>query len=342
MMKIARVHGAGDMRLDDIPVPVAGPKDVVVRILASGICGSDLGYVAHGGLGGVEPLTEPLPIGHEFAGVIHSVGSEVDGIRVGDRVAVNPDDGFIGGGGKEGGMAPFILIPNARLHSTIYPVPDHVPIDQAALAEPLSVALHGINLAKAGPGSKVAVLGAGPIGLSTVIGLRHRGVTDIVVADLSESRLAIARQLGATLTVNPARESLSDALARAHGEGERFGAHYVGTDIFIDAAGAPKALAEAFDIAKYRAAIVIIALYKAEFPVNLWKVMANEISITGSIALGRHAEFGECIDMLAKGALDVRPLITHHIPFEDCERAFATAADTNQSAKVILTFPEAA
>src|SRR5947207_1101923 len=117
-MKLARVHGPGDLRVDEVPVPVAGPTDVVVRVLASGICGSDLGYIANGGLGGAEALRDPMPLGHEFAGVVASVGDRVDGIHVGMRCAVNPDDGYIGNGGPQGAMAPFILIPDARLGST--------------------------------------------------------------------------------------------------------------------------------------------------------------------------------------------------------------------------------
>lgn len=342
MMKLVRVHGPGDMRLDEVPAPVAGPRDVVVRVLASGICGSDLGYVAQGGLGGAEPLKEPLPIGHEFAGVVESVGAEVEGIRPGMRCAVNPDDGYIGGGGPEGAMAPFILIPNARIGATIYPIPDTLSADKAALAEPLSVALHGINIAQATPESRVAVLGAGPIGLSAVVMLRHKGVKDIVAIDLSDARLEKAKQLGATAVINPARQSMTKALGALHGHGERFGVPYVGTDVFLDAAGSLKALEESLNVAKYRAKFIIIALYHKPLQLNLFKMMANEIMISGSIAVERHAEFGECLDMLAKGEIDVEPLISHRIAFEHVQDAFKIAADAEQSAKVMLTFPELA
>lgn len=338
-MKLARVHGPGDMRLDDVPVPTPGPLDVVVRVLACGVCGSDLGYVAQGGLGGAEPLREPLPIGHEFAGVVERVGAGVDpAIRPGLRCAVNPDDGYIGGGGAQGAMAPFILIPNAKVGSTIYPIPDTLPADRAALAEPLSVALHGINMAQVTPDSRVAVLGAGPIGLSAVVMLRHRGVRDIVAIDLSDARLEKARQLGATATINPMRQPMAEALGALHGKGERFGVPFVGTDVFLDAAGSIKALEDAFEVAKYRSKFIIIALYKKPLQLNLFKMMANEITIAGSIADKRHAEFGECLDMLAKGEIDVEPLISHRIAFEQTHEAFKIAANADASAKVMLTF----
>lgn len=337
-MPLLRVHGVNDMRLDDVPVPEIGPHDVLVRVGAIGVCGSDLGYVAGGGLGGGGELSEPLPIGHEFAGIVERVGAQVQGISPGQRCAVNPDTGFIGGGGPTGAFAPFILIPQAQLGIDICPIPDSLSLDQAALAEPLSVALHGINIGLAKAGDKVVILGAGPIGLSTIICLRHRGIDDIVIADLSDSRLERARQLGARVTINPSRESLTAAIGEAQGKGERFGMPFVGTDIVIDAAGSPKALEELLDVAKFRARIVVVALHKKPMPLNLWKMMANEFSISGSIATDRADEFNECLAMLAEGTIDVEPLISHRIGFDRVEEAFQVAANTEQSAKVIVTF----
>jgi 2-desacetyl-2-hydroxyethyl bacteriochlorophyllide A dehydrogenase len=337
-MPLARVHGVGDMRIDEVPVPAVGPRDVLVRIGATGVCGSDLGYIAAGGLGGGAPLAEPLPIGHEFAGVVAQVGGQVRGIRPGQRCAVNPDAGLIGGGGPSGAFAPFILVPDARPGMDICPIPDSLPLEKAALAEPLSVGLHGLNIGRVQPEDKVVVLGAGPIGLCTVICLRHRGVRDIVIADLSDARLDRARRLGAAVTVNPSCESLTDAIGRAHGTGERFGMPFIGSDVIIDAAGAQQALGELLDVAKFRARVVIVALHKKPMPVNLWKMMANEFSISGSIATDREDEFNECLKMLADGEVDVEPLISHRVDFSRLDEAFRIAADTEASAKVIVTF----
>lgn len=337
-MPLARVHGVRDMRVDEVQMPAIGPRDVLVRIGATGVCGSDLGYVAAGGLGGGAPLSAPLPIGHEFAGVVEQVGAEVRGIEPGQRCAVNPDAGLIGGGGPSGAFAPFILVPDARAGWDICPIPDSLPLEKAALAEPLSVGLHGINIGRVQPGDKVVVLGAGPIGLCTVVCLRHRGVTDILIADLSDARLERARQLGAAVTVNPAREPLVEAIGKAHGTGKRFGMPFVGSDVIIDAAGAQKVLGELLDVAKFRARIVIVALHKKPMPIDLWKMMANEFSISGSIATDREDEFNECLKMLADGAIDVEPLISHRIDFSELDEAFRIAADTDASAKVIVTF----
>lgn len=341
-MRLARVHGKGDMRIDEVPVPKIGARDVLVRIGATGVCGSDLGYVAGGGLGGDAELLEPLAIGHEFAGTVEQVGDEVVGIAPGQRCAVNPDRGMIGGGGGTGAFAPFILIPDARAEQDICFIPDTLSFDRAALAEPLSVSLHGINIGGVTPDSKVVVLGAGPIGLCTVICLRHRGVENIVVADLSDARLERASALGASVTINPGRERMVEKIGQAHGTGERFGMPFVGTDVFIDAAGSTKALEDVLEVAKYRAQIVIVALHKKPVPMNLWKMMANEFSVSGSIADDRKDEFMECLAMLASGTIDVSPLISHHFDFDRLEEAFETAADVDGSAKVIVTFPQAA
>jgi threonine dehydrogenase-like Zn-dependent dehydrogenase len=337
-MPLARIHGADDVRLDHVPVPEPGPCDIRVRVEACGICGSDLGYIAMGGLGG----SDPMPLGHEFAGVVDAIGREVRDFSVGDRVAGNPDDRLIGNGGSEGAMAPFILMPGAKAGSTLFKLPDGVSTEQAALAEPLSVALHGIDLVGVKASEKVAVIGAGPIGLCAVAMLRHRGVTRIAVLDREPSRLARAKALGAAVTIDVTRMSMADGLAAAHGEGERFGKRFVGTDVFIDVAGAPAALAEMVALAKYRARIAIIALYKAPAPVDLFQVMANEILLSGSIADSRAREFGEALEMMASGTVDLSPMISHRFALDALDEALATAADTARSGKVMLTISEAA
>ncbi len=341
-MRLARVHGPGDVRLDEVPVPPCGAGEVLVRVGACGVCGSDLGYIAQGGLGGAVPLRAPLPIGHEFAGTVVAVGEGVADVAPGLRVAVNPDFAYIGGGGPDGAMAPFIRVAGAQIGGTLFALADHVSLTEAALAEPLSVALHGLRVAGVRAADKVAILGAGPIGLCTVVMLRHLGVSDIAIFDREDSRLARATALGAALSVNVMSESLSEALTRFHGAGERFGAPFVKTNVFVDAAGSGPALAEAIGIAPYRARIAVIALHKKPLAVDLFHLMANEITMAGAIADNRADEFGECVAMLAQGAQDLTPLTSHYFDFSSYHEALATAADPARAAKVMLTFPEIA
>ncbi|WP_148274785.1 zinc-binding dehydrogenase [Novosphingobium sp. PP1Y] len=341
-MSLARVHGPGDVRLDTVPVPTCSPGEVLVRIAACGVCGSDLGYIAQGGLGGGEPLTAPLPLGHEFAGTVVTIGPGVTGIAPGLRVAVNPDRAFIGGGGPDGAMAPYVRVSGAELGETLFPLPDHLPFDEAALAEPLSVALHGLRVARVKAPDKVAILGAGPIGLCALVMLTHLGLRDVAIFDRVDERLDRALALGAGLAINVRVESLTDALARFHGGGKRFGSRYVDTDIFVDCAGSAPALAEALAVAKYRARVSVIALHHKPLPLDLWRLMANEITLSGSIADARAAEFGEAVAMLAQARQELSPLISHRIDFAGFHEALATAADAARAAKVVLTFPEAA
>jgi threonine dehydrogenase-like Zn-dependent dehydrogenase len=341
-MRLARVHGPGDVRVDQVPVPACGAGEVLVQVAACGICGSDLGYIRQGNLGGSEPLAAPLPIGHEFAGTVIAVGAGVEGVAPGLRVAVNPDRAYIGGGGPDGAMADFIRVAAARLGDTLFPLPEGLSFAEAALAEPLSVALHALRVARVTAADKVAILGAGPIGLCAVVMLRHLGVGDIAVFDRVPERLERARALGAAHAVDVTAESAPAALGRIHGAGERFGAPFVGTDVFVDCAGSGAALGEALGVAKFRSRVAVVALHHHPLAVDLFRLMANEIALLGAIADDRPAEFGEALAMLGERRFDLSPLISHRFDFARFGEALAVAADAARAAKVVLTFAEAA
>ncbi len=328
-----RVHGPDDLRLDTVTCPAPGAADVVVRVHACGVCGSDLGYLSRGGMRG--PTGTPLALGHEFAGTIESIGDEVRDLHRNMRVVVNPDDNFIGAGGSEGGFSEYVLVRGARKGGNIHPIPDHLPMELAALTEPLAVSLHGVNRAQVERGSRVVVFGAGMIGLGVVIALRRRGVTDIVVVDLQDERLDIARRLGASTTVNPGRDDLRARLASLHGQSRVYGMPVVDTDIYIDAAGAAGLLQQAIQVCRTRARIVVVAVYRQPVAIDLVMVMAKEIELTGSIAYPGN-EFAEVIAMLSSGELDVTPLISHRFPFDDVVAAFAQAKDTTRALKVMI------
>ncbi len=328
-----RVHGPDDLRMDEVPLTAVGETDALIRIEACGICGSDLGYLSKGGIQG--PTGTPLPLGHEFAGVIEQIGKQVRDLHPGMRVVVNPDDNLIGAGGTEGGFSERVLVRNARNGGNIHPIPGDLPMELAALTEPLSVSLHGVNRALVSPESKVVVYGAGMIGLGVVIGLRKRGVRDIVVVDLQEERLAMAQRLGASTTINPSQEDLRAKLAAIHGESQKYGWSMVNTDVFIDAAGAASLLQQTTGMCRSGARIIVVAVYRQPVPIDLVMVMAKEIELTGSIAYPGN-EFSEVIAMLSSGEVDVAPLITHRFSFRDAMAAFAQARDTARALKVMI------
>jgi threonine dehydrogenase-like Zn-dependent dehydrogenase len=162
------------VRVDDVAPPSPGPLDAVVRIAACGICGSDLSYIKMGGMAGPGP--EPLCLGHEMAGVVDWVGAEVESVRIGDRVVVEPGNdevGRIGGGGPQGGLTPELLVREADA-GLLHAVPDGLSLQVAAFAEPLAVGMHAVDQAQVQPGEAVAVFGCGPIGLAAIATLVDR------------------------------------------------------------------------------------------------------------------------------------------------------------------------
>ncbi|MDY0012593.1 MAG: zinc-binding dehydrogenase [Rhodocyclaceae bacterium] len=337
-MRQVRLHGPHDLRLDEVELPPATERDVVVKVAAFGICGSDLHFVHQGGPGG--PAKSPIPVGHEVAGVIAALGSEVAGLQVGQRVVVDPMKGGnnIGIGSDAGGCGEFLLVRNATLGGAIHPIPDAMSFQRAVLAEPLAVGRHAIHVGGAQPGDKVVVLGAGPIGLGMVASLHYLGVKDIVAVDVVEERLQRALALGASAVVNPARSDLKEELGALFGvvRHPMTGQKSVGADLFLDAAGFGPLIADAVGMARSGARIVIVAAHKQPLPLDMNQIMTKELVVRGSICYP--TEFPDVLAMLGDDQVDLTALVSHVFPVEEFEAAFKTAADGKASAKVIVAF----
>jgi threonine dehydrogenase-like Zn-dependent dehydrogenase len=337
-MKVLNIHGVGDVRLDPYERPEMGPKDVVVRMKACGICGSDLSYIKFGGMSRNAEGTTAL--GHEGAGEIAAVGSEVTGIAIGQPVVINgmmtPSD--VGSGGPEGAFTEELLVREARLGDSILPVPEGIPYDVAALCEPLAVAMHGVNRAEVSPGDKVVVFGCGPIGLGMILWLVDRGVTDVIALDLSAERRERALALGARAALDPTQGVLRDEIAKLHGEVPSYGRVGVGTDAYIDAAGAPSILTDVIMMAKLHARLVITAAYMKpiEFPVG--RMLTSEMTIT--TAVGYPTEFPDVLAAMPRLKDKIASLISHRVPFGEVLDGLKIAA-TPQSAKVMVEFEDA-
>jgi threonine dehydrogenase-like Zn-dependent dehydrogenase len=242
-----RVHGPGDVRVDEVAEPEPGPGDAVVRIAACGICGSDLSYIRMGGLAGPGP--EPMCLGHEMAGVVEAVGENVTAVTPGDRVVVQPGNeelGRIGGGGPEGGLTPLLLVRSADA-GLLHPVPDSVPLDVAAFAEPLAVGMHAVEQAQVRDGEAVAVFGCGPVGLASVATLVDAGCEQVVAVDLSATRRELAVGLGAQAALDPTTDDVWAALADLHGTAPFMFGPTPATAAFIEASGSPKVLRDILD-----------------------------------------------------------------------------------------------
>src|SRR5204863_1584208 len=202
-------------------------------------------------------------IGQEAAGEVVAVADSVKDLSPGQHVVVNPmmTPSMIGSGGPEGAFSEQILVRDAVPGVTLLPIPDDLSFEVAALAEPLAVALHGVNRAEVSAGDKVVVYGCGPIGLSMVLWLVDRGITDVVALDLAPARLARAKALGARAVFNPTEVDLRAELTKLHGTVPGVIGEGVGTDAFLDAAGSPTILPEVVRMAKYHARLVVTAVY---------------------------------------------------------------------------------
>jgi len=329
------VHGPDDARVKEIDAPEPGPRDVVLRVAACGICGSDLTYIRMGGFcvtGG------EMPLGHEIAGTVDWVGSEIRGIDVGQRVVVypgNPDeDGLdiIGNGGAEGGLTDMLLVRDAARGGRVFPVPDSISLEVAALAEPVAVGMKSALRAEAAGGEKVAVFGCGPIGLSAIATFVDRGI-DVVGIDLSARRLEIAGSLGARAVLNPAEVDVWEELRRLHGEIKHMGSALPATHAYVEASGSGQVVNDIITNAACHRRISLVALHMTPVPLPLGPVMSKQLEINGS--MGYPARFEDAVDLLVRR--DLSGMITHRVPLPQFDKALALLSGDKDCGKVLVT-----
>jgi L-idonate 5-dehydrogenase len=338
------IHAPHDLRVEPAPVADLGPTDVEVRVGAGGICGSDLHYFHDGGFGTVR-IREPMVLGHEIAGTVAAVGAAVTAVRAGDKVAVNPS--------LPCGACRFCLagLPNHCLDMRFYgsamrfphvhggfrqrlvaderqcvPLPSELPLEKAAFAEPLAVCLHAVS--RAGPllGRRVLITGAGPIGMLTLLAARHAGAAEVVITDVAEAPLALARRLGADRAVNVAAEP--DAMAAYEAEKGVF-------DVMFEASGNPAALRQGIAVLRPRGIAVLIGI-GGEASLMLNVVVAKEVDLRGTFRFD--AEFAWAVDAIASGRIDPSPLLTEIVPMARARDAFDLASDRSRAMKVQLSF----
>ena len=329
---LVRIHGVGDVRLDDIDRPKPTADDVLIKVSFCGICGSDLGYIGMGGLG----MTHPMPLGHEMVGTVAEVGARVQHLRPGDRVVVNPmvAGNSIGNGGTEGAFTPYLLVRNAAVDEmAVVKIPDSLSDDQAAMVEPLSVALHGCHQGRVNRSDNAVVFGAGPIGLCVALCMKHLGLKQIVIVDQSDHRLAAAESIGA-IPFKAGSSELGKFLVEQHGQSELMGMPVPSTDIYIEATGATAVFEQITTTAKTGARVVVLGLHKKPVKLDLANVLLRELNITGSMAYPE--EFPEVIDMLSQGKLDLDPIISHRFPLSRFGEAIDRAGDPNDAIKVLI------
>ncbi|MEJ8823043.1 L-idonate 5-dehydrogenase [Variovorax humicola] len=344
-MEALVIHAPGDLRVETYPTAEVGAGQMRVRVRCGGICGSDLHYYQHGGFGTVR-INEPMVLGHEVAGVIDEVGPGVTAYKAGDRVAISPSrpcglcrfcqEGlqnhclemrYYGSAMRnphvQGAFRQEIVIEEYQAHR----LADSLSDAEGAMAEPFSVALHGVKRAGDLLGKKVLVTGCGPIGALAIIAARRAGAAHIVATDVSAHPLGKALKVGADEVINVAEHP--DVLARFAADKGQF-------DVLLEASGNASALRSAFDVLRPRGIIVQLGLSGGEMTLPINTIVAKEFDLRGVFRF--HQEFAVAVELLNKGLVDVKPLISATLSYRDSARAFALAADRSQAMKVLLNF----
>jgi len=341
------LHASEDLRLDEQDAGEIGPGQVLVKVGMGGICGSDLHYFRHGGFGKIR-IQEPMVLGHEVAGTVSAVAPDVTAIRIGDRVAVNPS--------RPCGLCKFCLegLPNQCLDMRYYGsamrmphnqgafrnmlvcnanqchrVADGVPMAQAAVAEPFSVALHAVG--RAGPliGKRVLVSGCGPIGVLAVAAARVHGAAEIVATDVVDEPLVIARKMGADHTINAATDK--DWVARNSADKGSF-------DVMFECSGNERAMRDGLEVMRPRGVVVQLGM-GGDVSLPQTTIVTKELTVCGSFRF--HAEFALAIKLINDRRVDLSPVITNSFPMKQAVEAFEMAGDRRRAMKVLIDFETA-
>ncbi|MBE0580451.1 L-idonate 5-dehydrogenase [Devosia sp.] len=342
-MQAIVIHSARDLRIEERPEEAVGPGEVGLRLATGGICGSDLHYFNHGGFGTVR-LREPMILGHEVSAVVEELGEGVTGLAKGQLVAVSPS--------RPCGSCRYCTegLPNQCLNMRFYgsamPFPhiqgafrqklvakanqcavaDGLSAGEAATAEPLAVTLHATRRAGDLFGKRVLVTGCGPIGVLSILAARRAGAAEIVATDLSDFTLSIARKAGADRTINSASEP--DALA-AYGTDKGY------FDALYECSGAAVALAGGIGALRPRGIVLQLGL-GGDMSVPMQTITSKELEIRGSFRF--HSEFAIGVELMRKGLIDVKPLISQTLPLAQSVDAFTLASDRSQAMKVQIAF----
>ncbi|KYH42088.1 MAG: alcohol dehydrogenase [Candidatus Bathyarchaeota archaeon B26-2] len=328
-MRAAVLHKPLDMRLEEVEIPEIGPMDVLVRMRAVGVCGSDVHYFLHGRAASFV-VTKPIILGHECAGDIAEVGSKVQNLEVGQRVVIEP--GFTCGRCNYCRGGRYNLCRNVRFYGTppydgafseyaaapaenVYPLPDNVSYEEGAMIEPLAVGMMAARRGSVTIYDKVAILGAGPIGQMALRAVKAQGVLETYVTDVIGYRLEHAERAGATVVINPAEEDVVERIMDLTG-GE-------GVDVVIEASGAVDAVRQAFKMVRPGGRVVLVGIFPSvEIEVPLAETITKELDVLGVF---RYANiFPTAVRCVSSGRIEVKSLITHKFPLERIVEGFET------------------
>lgn len=333
-MRALVLEKKGELSLREIALPLdVGPDDVKIAIHTVGVCGSDVHYYTHGAIGSYV-VRAPMVLGHEAAGTVVQVGANVETLKVGDRVCmepgvpnlssratrlgiynVDPDVTFWATPPVHGVLAPYAVHPAAFT----YRLADNVSFAEGAMVEPFAIGMQAASRARIVPGDVAVVVGCGPIGIMIALAAVAGGCSKVLISDFSAPKLEIAAQYAGIVPVNIGEQSLVDAVAAAT---DNWGA-----DIVFEASGSPKAFANLFDVVRPGGAVVLVGLPVEPVSLNVPAAISKEVRIE---TVFRYANiFDRALQLIASGKVDLKPLITGTYAFADSIEAFERAAQGN-------------
>lgn len=334
MQKAAFMHGLDKMILKEIPIPEIKENEVLVHLEYVGICGSDVHYFHNGKVGIYEVnLEEDYMLGHECAGVIENVGSDVKSLKVGDRVALEP--GITCGKCEFCKSGHYNLCPDVRFLATppvpgcyeeyinfpedmCFKLPDNVSTEEGALIEPLSVGFHAANQGEVKVGDTVVILGTGCIGLVTLLASKAHGAGTIIAADLIDEKLKKAKELGATYVINSGKSDVLEEIKKlTNGRG---------ADVVFETAGSPVTIAQTPFIVRRGGTITLVGISsKAEITYNFGQIMDKEARI---MSVFRYCNiYPKAIAAVSSGTINVKQIVTHRFELDQIQEAFDEAVN---------------
>lgn len=342
--RVCRLYGPNDLRIETEDVPAPGEGQLLLAIASGGICGSDMHYLSDGGIGTIR-VREPIILGHEASGRVVGVGQGVTGFAEGDAVAINPSRPCGDCSYCVEGLPMHCL--NMRFNGSAMRLPheqgffrDRICLDPAqciklpdgadlgavACAEPLAVCLHAVRMAGDIAGKRVLVTGAGPIGSLCAAAAAEAGAAEVVVTDLQDKVLDVAGQMGATRTINVARESA---------EMDKYAENKGYFHLAFECSAAAPAIKSAVAALRPRGVLVQVGV-AGDTPMPVNALVAKEIRLQGTHRF--HEEFAQAVEAITSGRINPRPIITDQYSIDDALAAFEAASDRSRSVKVHLEF----
>jgi len=339
----AVLYGINDLRLEQRPIPKPNDDQVLLQMEVVGICGSDVHYLVHGRIGPFV-VEKPMVIGHEASGTVVEVGKNVKHLKPGDRVAIEPGEGcrkcnyckegrynlcldmaFCATPPYDGNLARYYV----HAADFCFKLPDHVSLEEGALLEPLSVGVHACKRGGVGVGSVVLVLGAGPIGLVTLLSAKAFGASKVIITDIVESRLKTAKSLGADYTILVQPSDNEDAIIKKI-------TNALGCEptISMDCSGVEQSVRVAIQATRSGGVAVLIGMGKSEMTLPLASALIREVDIRGVFRYVN--DYSTALELVASGKVNVNPLITHNYKMEDTLKAFHTSRTGEGNAIKVL------